>query len=96
MEIEKMNIELKDNINRIINSIAYANTIKKTTYESDAGNLHTDYKIDIVQLNKSDIKTIITQIEKMVEEYSKNQQYYNIALNFASDEQYLFISVVWI
>jgi len=96
MEIEKMNIELKDNINRIINSIAYANTIKKTTYESDAGNLHTDYKIDIVQLNKSDIKTIITQIEKMVEEYSKNQQYYNIALNFASDKQYLFISVVWI
>ena len=96
MEIEKMNIELKDNINRIINSIAYANTIKKTTYESDAGNLHDDYKIDIIQLSKSDIKTIITQIEKMVKEYSKNQQYYNIALNFASDEQYLFISVVWI
>ena len=79
-----------------MDSVTYANTIKKTTYESDAGNLHDDYKIDIIQLSKSNIKKITTQIKKMIEEYSKNQQYYNIALNFASDEQYLFISVVWI
>ena len=96
MEIEKMNIELKDKINKIVDSVTYANTIKKTTYESDAGNLHTDYKIDIIQLSKYNIKKITTQIKKRIEEYSKNQQYYNIALNFASDEQYLFMSVVWI